>query len=335
MFKNTFPWILLDNWPTPIHRLKRFGQLIGHDNLFMKRDDISLVGLGGNKVRKLEYWLGEARARQCDIIVVAGEDQSNLVRLTAAACAKTGLECLAVHNSVQPDLFQGNALLNRLFKAKSVYLGEVSEEERHTAALDLLQKLQQEGRKPYYINQEFVGTLGYTQCVQELSEQNYQQNLKIKNIVIVGAMGITASGFIYGNSLLTNPFRIHVISVEFAKPKLDQIIAQKVEQLQTLTGRVSLHNYLDFTTTYDEYMGEGWGKPTDSSLQMIHTLAAAEGILIDHVYNAKTVDGLAGLVDKGIIKADESTCIIHTGGVPSLFGYAELIQTYPELKKQS
>ena len=328
MFKEQFPRVELDLWPTPIHKLKRYGDLIGLNNLYMKRDDISLVGLGGNKLRKLEFWLGDAIQKSCDTILVAGGAQSNLVRLTAAACAKIGLKCIAIHNSAKPENLQGNTLLNKLFAAESLYYGNISEEERSSKTQELFKDLVSQGFKPYIINDEFIGTLGYTECAEEIYYQNKNQNLNIKNIVIVGAMAFTSSGFIYGNNLLPKPFTTHVISVEYKKEKLDQLIQNKISQLKQLTGVKPLYDYQKNTYTYEEYMGEGWSIPTKPAMQQIYNLAKTEAIVVDHVYNAKTLAGLAGLVKRGILKKHEPTCIIHTGGSPSVFGYADLIAEF-------
>jgi 1-aminocyclopropane-1-carboxylate deaminase/D-cysteine desulfhydrase-like pyridoxal-dependent ACC family enzyme len=322
--------INLEIWPTPIHKLSRFGQLIGNENTYIKRDDISLTGLGGNKLRKLEYWLGEARSREATKIVVAGGEQSNLVRLTAAACAKSGFDCIAIHNCKRPARFQGNMLLNKLFGAEQIFIGDVTEGERDLFVKDKISQLTKIGEVPYCINNEEIGSLGYTNCLYEIDNQSPDT----KHLVIVGAMGITASGFIFANRVLKNKYTIHVISVEYEKEKLIKILAKKLLFLEG--NALEDVSWLKFDKSdlekqynsyvYDDYMGKGWGITTEESLQTIREMAQLEGILLDHVYNAKTFTGLKGLVANGVIKNGEKTCIVHTGGAPAIFGHAEIYQ---------
>lgn len=327
MSLNDIKRISLEKWPTPLHQLPRYGHKIGHNSLYIKRDDVSLTGLGGNKLRKLEYWLAEAKDREVDMIVVAGGCQSNLVRLTAAACAKNGIECLAIHNGEKPEVFEGNLLLVKLFGAKQTFIGNVSEEERDIYVKDRIDKLTEEGLMTYYINEEEIGSLGYINCLLEIDKQMP----KLKNLVLVGAMGITASGFIFANKMLDKKYKIHIISVEYKKEKLVKILGGKLKYISTkIDGRkmdeideIKLKNVFN-TEVYDQWMGQGWGITTKDSLKAIIDLARLEGIIIEHVYNGKTFTGLKGLVDKGIINKDEPTCIIHTGGSPAVFGYHKL-----------
>jgi len=319
--------ISLEKWPTPLHQIPRYGKYINHNNLYIKRDDVSLTGLGGNKLRKLEYWLAEANYRDADIVLVAGGCQSNLVRLTAAACAKVGFKCLAVHNCKKPKEYKGNLLLDKLFGAEQIFLGDISEGKRDLYIIDKIKKLNQQNVKPYYINNEKIGSLGYIDCLLEIDKQEPT----LKNLIIVGAMGITASGFIFANKLVDNKFKIHIISVEYKKEKLISILSEKIEYITNIIDNQKI-NSLDEkalsakynTRVYDDWMGKGWGIPTDESLISIIKLAQLEGIVIDHVYNAKTFAGLKGLVKRGIIKKEEPTCIIHTGGSPAVFGYNNL-----------
>ncbi len=321
--------IKLDQWPTPIQKLSRWGEIIGLRHLYCKRDDISLLGFGGNKLRKLEYWLAEALDEVADEIIVAGDLQSNMVRLTAAACAKAGLPCLAVHNSDEPAKYQGNLLLDKLFGAKQVFLGKVNEVERGQAVARMMEEKRSAGGRPYYINEEPVGNLGYINCLLEID----QSGLDFDDLIIVGAMGITASGFIYANKMLGNKYRIHCISVEFNRETLLDIFSERIgfiekfledEELPQLTDELLLSRYN--TVIYTDYMGEGWGKTTPESLETIVEVARAEGFFIDHVYNAKVFTGVKGLADRGILAPESRVCVVHTGGGPTAFGYADLYQ---------
>ena len=112
-------------YPTPLHRLKRLEKAIGHNSLWVKRDDMTGLGMGGNKIRNLEYLLGDAMKKDCDTIIVSGPLQSNLCSLAASAARKLGLECISVHNDDCPNTLEGNILLNHILGVQSIYLGKV------------------------------------------------------------------------------------------------------------------------------------------------------------------------------------------------------------------
>ena len=152
MLLSGLPYIKLADWPTPLQHLQRFGSLIGHNQVYIKRDDLTGVGMGGNKVRNLEFMMGEAIQQNADVILVAGGLQSNLCRLTAAACVRLGLECIIVHNANRPSDYQGNQLLNHLMGAETVYLGPMDEATRGQKVRELSEQLRNQGRQPYIID---------------------------------------------------------------------------------------------------------------------------------------------------------------------------------------
>ena len=134
-----FPKAPLALNPTPLHPLDRMQAELDCGPLFIKRDDLNGMGIGGNKVRNLEYLLGHAIAEGKNTILVSGQTQSNLCSLCAASCRRLGLRCVIVHNSPRPELLEGNALLNHILGAEEHYLGGVSEEERAAAVEQIAQ----------------------------------------------------------------------------------------------------------------------------------------------------------------------------------------------------
>ena len=146
---------LFDN-PTPLEHAPRYGRLFDYAHLYIKRDDAFPLGMGGNKVRTLEYLLGEAVAMGADVIVAAGGLQSNQCRLAAAASARLGLECVLVHNGDEPKMYQGNMLLNHLAGAKSIFLGPVDEDERGRQTENVATDLRKQGKTPYKIGRAHV-----------------------------------------------------------------------------------------------------------------------------------------------------------------------------------
>ncbi len=326
LFLSKFPRVRLMDLPSPLHHLPRYGSMIDHDAVYIKRDDLLSLGMGGNKLRNLEFWLGEALAKQADVILAMGGLQSNQCRLTAAACAKLGLDCILVHNDHEPQLYQGNMLLNHLSGAKSVFLGPMDEEERSKQTALIANNLWSDGRHPYVIGKPHVGTLGYLNAALELHEQANQQGIDLRHVVIVGAMAATCTGFLYGAALLGHPFHVHVVSVEYEEAYLRSLIGGIYEQVVQLTGLRPAAPLPDVMTIYEDYLGDGYAKPTAESIQTVYDLARTEGIFLENVYTSKTLYCLSDLVGRGVIPRGEAVCFIHTGGGPALFAQAELFQ---------
>lgn len=322
MFDFGLPRASLGIFPTPLHRLDRIGRLLNTDQLYIKRDDLTGLGLGGNKTRSLEFLLGDALSKGADTIITAGGLQSNLCCLTAAACARLGLDCHLVHNDHEPDTFLGNMLLNRLFGAKSVFAGPMDEDTRAKTCLDLADRLRATGRHPYIVENGAsvpMGALGYAEAAKEISQQNRTMGIDLRHVIIVGAMGGTASGLVYGAWLLDAPFHVHVVSVEYPAEHLRRLLDGLLDGMICLTGLKPTMRLEDVMTVHDEYLGEGYAIPTPESRDSLYAMAANEGILLEDVYTSKTFSGLAGLLRTRIIPPDEACCYVHTGGMGALF----------------
>lgn len=311
---------------TPVMPLARLGNELGHQSLYIKRDDLHHLGMGGNKLRNLEFLLGDALRKQCDIVLVAGGLQSNQCRLTAAACARLGLECIIIHNDEQPALYQGNMLLNNIMGVKAHYLGKVSEEERGRYVRKLEGQLKETGRNPYIVEQCALGSLGYAEAAAELYNQMENGGVILQHVAIVGAMGGTAAGFAFGTALLNRPFHVHVISVEYARAHLFSIMQELWKGMVEQSGQNPDCELADVITIYEDYLGPGYAVPTKESLNTARLLAQTEGIFVENVYNAKTLHGMYELVRQGVIPSSEAACYIHTGGAPALFAQAQAWQ---------
>lgn len=317
------PRVILGNWPTPLTHLTNYGQWLGHGRLYMKRDDLTDLGLGGNKVRNIEFQMGEALSLGADTVIAAGGLQSNQVRLAMAAARKLGLRGLAVHNAHAPQgLPAGNMLLHSLLGTEAVYLGPVDEDERGRYVRSLADSLRSQGARPYIIEQNACGALGYVQAALELAEQSAALTESIRHVVIVGAMGGTAAGFLFGTAALGVPFRVHVISVEYSIPYLKETISTLWEQLELLTGIVPRAKMTDVACFYDQYLGGGYGISAPAAVAALRDLARREAIFVENVYNSKTLWGASDLIRRQVIPPDEPVCLINTGGVPALFAQA-------------
>lgn len=191
---------------------------LGHDGLFVKRDDHMEIALGGNKLRSLEFWIGEALEQSADVILVAGDPMSNQCRLSAAAASMAGLDCIVLHNSDKNPTSARESFLNKVLGATVRYLGPVNENQRATETKKVAEELKTQGRNPYIIGDSVTGALGYIRAAEELYKQSQETraNTKpdIRHVILPGSMGPTEAGFIFGNALLGNPFEVHLISVE-------------------------------------------------------------------------------------------------------------------------
>ena len=317
-----FPKASLALNPTPLHPLKRMQAELDCGPLFIKRDDLNGMGIGGNKVRNLEYLLGHAIAEGKNTILVSGQTQSNLCSLCAASCRRLGLRCVIVHNSPRPELLEGNALLNHILGAEEHYLGGVSEEERAAAVDQIVQTLSREGSAPYIIYNgasSARGALGYVEAAAEIWEQisSNAESAAIRNVCIPGGNGGLAAGFIYGTALLGNPFHVELISVEHEAEPLREIISAFLKDLEKLCG-VPMPCPLEQTATlHGAYRFGGWGVITPEVEEFCIRFARTEGIFIEKVYTCKTLYGMCDLAKKGYFH--DGTCYLHSGGIGALF----------------
>lgn len=323
MASNGFPTIQLGFYPTPVHRLPRFGDRWSAEtgqrvDWWIKRDDMTGLATGGNKVRKLEYLLADALAHHATTIVAGGGLQSNFARQTAAACARLGLDCvLGLCPGYLDDVeftLGGNVLLDDLLGAEvRVYPG-LSSTEAIQAAAD---ELAGEGRDAYVIpmgGSNAIGSLGYVDAVHELAAQ-FPDEPPDLIAVAAGSCG-TAAGIIAGIAALGWPTRVLAPCVN--KPA-DATHAEIVRQLEGLAALGCPVDGVEWDAP-DQCLGGGYGVPTDGMLSALRMLARTEGILLDPVYTGKAFDGLLTELRDGTIEAGRIV-FWHTGGAPGLFAY--------------
>lgn len=313
-----FPKIKLVDYFTPIQRLGNYEKKLGKNNLFIKRDDLNGIGAGGNKIRNLEYLLGDAIFKGADIIIASGQKESNLCSLTANVCSKIGIDYVLVHNSIENEKDSGNMRLNSIIGANKIFLGELDEKERDDYVVNLYKEYKRKSRKPYIIENgatSTIGALGYVDAAIELLEQ--KEKYPFNDICVCGGNGGLATGLVFGSGLLNIPFHINIITVENEKDELFNIIKDLIDKLEKYTG-IELNNDLEeIMTIHDEYRGDGWGKATVESDEMIYEFARNEAIYLENVYVSKTIYGMMDLIKKGILK--DNVCGIHSGGFPSIF----------------
>ncbi len=327
------PRLTLAHLPTPIERMDRFSQHLGGPTVYVKRDDCTGLGFGGNKVRKLELLLADALAQGATVLVSGGVVQSNTLRQVAAAAAKLGLQChLAVMTGrvarTDPDYAEtGNFLLDRLFGAQCKLVEWAPR--RNDAITALADRLRAQGSRPYVIpygGSTVLGALGYVRCAIELSSQLRERNLRLDAIVLASGTGGTQAGLLVGLAALGS--RIPVIGIDIdAEPER---VRQDVTRLTIETAE-----FLGVGDAVSEgdieviggYAGEQYGLPTPGMVDAVTLAAQLEGLLLDPVYSGKGLAGLTGLIRAGRFPRSAHVLFVHTGGAPALFAYRSAFQS--------
>ncbi|MDD4726976.1 MAG: pyridoxal-phosphate dependent enzyme [Tissierellia bacterium] len=315
-----FNTVEIGNYPTPLQRIKNFEENNNLNNIYIKRDDLS-ENPGGNKTRHLKYLLGDAINNNYEIFIISGPIQSNFCTQAAMICKKINFPCILVHNAEEPTEYIGNNLLNHLMEAEQIFVGEISFQETEEKVVELGERLKSQGKNPYIFHTDHskaIASLGYIDCVIEIVEQCEKENKHIEDIFVPVGNGIFAAGVLYGNALLGQPFNIQLVSVEFNKEGVHNRIKKNVELIEELTNIKIEYSLDEILNIYDDYMGEGWGCPTEESIKVIKELAETEGIFLEKVYTSKGFYGMKDLLKRNIVRS-KGACYIHSGGFPSLF----------------
>jgi D-cysteine desulfhydrase family pyridoxal phosphate-dependent enzyme len=310
-------------FPTPLVELSRLSHFLGGPKIFMKRDDLTGLALGGNKTRKLEYILADALKQGCDTIITAGAAQSNHCRQTAAAAAKLNLDCHLLLGGVAPLKAQGNLLLDQLFACHIHWTGSNRKGEDIARIFAQLQDI---GKKPYivpYGGSNELGAMSFIDAVAELEQQH--KGTEFSHVIFASSSGGTHAGLILGKQIHNKTFELVGINIDketnSALP-FDQQITQLVNSTAKIIG-------LDYSFSKDQlilnsdYIGAGYGIVGPQENEAITLTAKLEGILLDPVYTARAMSALIHLIRSGKIEKSDKVLFWHTGGAPSLFAYAD------------
>jgi L-cysteate sulfo-lyase len=321
-----FPRVSLGHLPTPLEPMDRLSELLNGPRLWVKRDDCTGLSSGGNKTRKLEFLMADARQKGADTIITQGATQSNHARQTAAAAAKLGMACHILledrTGSNEPDYtLNGNVLLDLLHGATvSTRPGGA---DMASEMEDVADALLGEGKHPYIIpggGSNPIGALGYVNCARELAEQAASAGLSIDALVHATGSSGTQAGLVAGLAAIQSDIHLLGIGVRAPRDKQEGMVFD-------LAVRTVDHLGLDVKIAREEvrancdYVGPGYGLPTDGMLNALKMLARTEGLLFDPVYSGKGLDGLIDLVRKGYFDGMENVVFLHTGGSAALPAY--------------
>ncbi|AUQ73782.1 D-cysteine desulfhydrase [Phaeobacter piscinae] len=321
-----YPRRFIAHLPTPLERLDRLTAELGGPEIWIKRDDCTGLSTGGNKTRKLEFLMAEAELQGAEMVMTQGATQSNHARQTAAFAAKLGMECHILledrtgsnnHNYN----YNGNVLLDHLHGATT---------EKRPGGLDMnaemeavADKLRADGKKVYTIpggGSNPTGALGYVNCAFEMLAQANDRGLKLDHIVHATGSAGTQAGLIVGLKAMNAQIPLLGIGVRAPKPKQEENVYNLACATAEKLGCAGVVQREDVVANTD-YVGEGYGIPTESGIEAIQMFAELESILLDPVYSAKGAAGFIDLIRKGHFKKGERVVFLHTGGSAALFGY--------------
>ncbi|MBI0550105.1 D-cysteine desulfhydrase [Pectobacterium parmentieri] len=327
-----FPRLSLGHFPTPLEALPNLSAYLGGPTVYIKRDDATGLATGGNKTRKLEFLLADAQQQGANVIITQGATQSNHVRQTIAAATKLGLKTKVLLEKRVEDYGEdyqrsGNVLLDNLLGGEIIdHLPAGTDMQQ--AMETLAESLRKDGFKPYVIpggGSSPVGALGYVACAEELLFQSSQQRLRIDHIVHATGSTGTQAGLVTG--LVATHSQIPLLGISVRAPKAKQeenvyALAQRTWQLLGIPGELPR----SAVQVNSDYVGKGYGIPTEGTLEALRLLAQLEGVLLDPVYSGKGMAGLIDLIRQGHFRTDENIVFIHTGGAAGLFGYRQLFE---------
>jgi D-cysteine desulfhydrase family pyridoxal phosphate-dependent enzyme len=316
------PRLNFGNYPTPIEEASRFREALGGGAplVFIKRDDYTGPGFGGNKVRKLEYVLAKAVADGAETVITSGGVKSNHARVTAAMCARLGLRCVLVLNSAavtHEGLEPASLAVDELFGADVVHVS--GREERATTVESIAERLRGEGKKVAVIPIGAsipLGALGFVRAVEETKAQIGAMNSRIDYIFHSSSSGGTQAGIVTGCQLF-DWREAHVVGV--SPDDSSASISEEVGKIIRGAGEMLGAQLSEDVTVLDEYVGAGYGIPSAQGDEAIELLARTEGLILDPVYTAKAMAALIDWVRKGKLNENDNVMFWHTGGQLALF----------------
>jgi 1-aminocyclopropane-1-carboxylate deaminase/D-cysteine desulfhydrase-like pyridoxal-dependent ACC family enzyme len=317
------PRVKLALTPTPIEEAPNLTRALGGPRIFIKRDDLTGVAFGGNKLRNLEFRLAHTMAERPDTVVVGLDIQSNSARQTIGACNKLGLKTILVLEGKKPDVVQGNLLVDYLLGAEVVF---APTREAQRAALDEhARRVREAGGRPHILNDnpmfDVASALAYLETTLELLEQLAGADVR-PSAFYMSSSGKGQAGLVLGKRLTNSGHAVHGITAtdEFHVPSRTAAIANETLQVLGLDMRVSE----DEIANDMRYVGAGYGIPSEASVEATKLFARTEGVILDPVYTGKAAAGMMAHIREGRYGKDDVLVFVHTGGTPSIFTWNAL-----------
>ena len=313
--------------PTPLLKLDRLSHRLGVE-LYIKRDDLTGLLESGNKVRKLEFLVGDALQQGADTLISCGALQSNGCRAVAAVAARLGMRALLVVKGDRPPAYDGNLLLDRLLGAQVRYCTEAEFLRVDEVMAALAAAVREGGGQPYVIPESGgneIGALGYLECAVELAEQSHHGAPRFDAVVMSAFTGTSQAGLLMGKQLAGLPGEIVGVPVASPADRVRDHVAR------TMSAAIARYGFSievpKVVHLLDGYQGAGHSEVTDAELDLVVGVARAEGMLLDPVYTAKGFRALVETLSRDPKALGQRVCFIHTGGLYSLFPFRERLTT--------
>lgn len=309
-----FKRLKLGTLPTPIHRLDNISRILG-TNVWIKRDDLTGVGLGGNKVRKLEFLLADAVEKKAEVVFTTGQAQSNHAMLTAACCRKLGMEPILILKKRGVMEKKGNILLESLMETEVRFM-DVPDYASIYAEMDRVGK--ELGKNYYKIpcgGSNGLGSLGYVDCIREIKEQEKELGIHFNSIVCPEGSGGTHAGLALGHMLYAPDTKVIGMKVD-ADPfeVITPGIMRESCELMELDMEIS-----EDEVFHADCVGPGYAIPSVEGNEAIRIMAKNEGLFLDPVYTGKAFGGLIRMAKEGVFSPDDNVLFIYSGGAGGLF----------------
>lgn len=315
------PRIELAQAPTPLLKLERLSAELGIE-MWVKRDDLTGLLETGNKIRKLEFLIGEALVQNADTLITCGTLQSNCCRCVAAVAARLGLRSVLALKGERPAEYDGNLLLDRMLGADIRYCTNAEWAKIDEVLQDLAARERARGHVPYVIPESgatVVGALGYLACGQELAEQVRHGAPSFDTVVITAFSGGSQAGLLMAKQIAG--LRADIVSVPIAweGPRVRSYVVDVIERARQRYGLPV--NPPREVRILDGYQGAGRAEIRREDFEMVMRLARLEGVILDPVYTAKAFAGVLDTLGRDPKALGRRVCFVHTGGVFSVFPY--------------
>lgn len=337
---DALPRVRMAHLPTAVEEMANLRRALFPDGtgprLLVKRDDNTGIALGGNKVRQLEFYLGEALGKGADTVLITSAVQSNYMRTCAAMAARLGLEChLQMEERVPKNdpLYRtnGNVLLDRIAGAHlHSYADGEDEAGADRAVEELADRLRSEGRKPYVIHlgptHPPIGAVGYVDAARELLGQLAESGETVGRIYVGSGSAATHTGLLWGLRAFGSAIPVTGVCVRRPAAQQGPRVRANLDRLSALLDHDPGFTEDDVAVS-DVSLGPGYGRVTDPIREAIALAGSREGLFVDPVYTGKVLAGMIAELRTGAMAPDETALFVHTGGQPGLFAYGEDVLT--------
>ncbi len=315
--------------PTPLEDLPRLSEALGGPRILVKREDATGLAFGGNKARHYEFEMAHLKEQGFNAIVNIMDYHSNNARVTAASANKMGFKYVLILHNAKDRTVQGNLLIDTILGAELHLLAPEESDRAEDLAAELGKRLESEGYKPYLRQQhtfpKYVGCVAYLDCGLELAGQLDDLDIT-ENVHIFGVSGRSTAGLMLTAKNLGLDWRATGIAVNY-DVDMQEYLYDVIGGAEKELGLPASFLPSDMRVL-DQYIGEGYGIPTEGVIEAVHMLGRLEGLMIDPNYTGTVMSALIDQIRQGEVSNDDTVIFLHTGGLPAIFTFAEELAAY-------